>query len=202
MHVYQTTPFYLGGSTEHGYLEAYASRIQHSVTLYPRRVSLDWRFLNQHETNAVRVVERLRIFSGWHTIAFQVAIEDHIGDAMVQIATDTFLKHSDNYYVRIDEVYTLYWNPVPTTSPHHSTLVINGNALDPVERRVHEDVCPYSRPPIQCDGVPYSTASGAVCREKVGVEDDANLTFVYTKTMCHHFECNPTVTCRVLEHHL
>jgi len=72
---------------------------------------------------------------------------------MLQVATETFLKHSDNYYVRIDEIYAFNWHHVPTTSPHHSTLVINGNGLNEVGRHVHEDACPYSRPPIQCDGV-------------------------------------------------
>ena len=59
---------------------------------------------------------------------------------MVRVATETFLKHSDNYYVRIDEIYTRYGRL--STAPHRSTLVINGNALDAEKRQVHEDAYP------------------------------------------------------------
>ena len=65
------------------HLEAYASRIQHAVTQYPCRVSLEWRFLDPMESNAVCIAKILGVFSGWHTIAFEIDIKHNIGDAMV-----------------------------------------------------------------------------------------------------------------------
>jgi hypothetical protein len=126
-----------------GNIEAYASTIQHAVRLHPRRVSLDWRILEATEMSTMRIVERLRVLRGWHTIAFQVYVGLNIGRAMVQVATDTLLKDSDNYYVRIDEVHRWPGSP-PMTELHQSTLVINGKALNAVERRVHEHVCPFT----------------------------------------------------------
>jgi hypothetical protein len=131
---------FVGGCTRNEYLEAYASRIQHSVMQYPRRASLEWRFLDLREYNAVRVIQSLRVLSRWHTISFQVDIEENLGGAMVQVATEALLKHSDNYYVRVDEVYTRYG--LLSTAPHRSTLVIKSNALDVVQRQVHEDAYP------------------------------------------------------------
>jgi len=40
-------------------IKAYVSRIQHAVTQYPRRASLEWRFLNPMETNTMGTVKHL-----------------------------------------------------------------------------------------------------------------------------------------------
>jgi hypothetical protein len=120
------------------------------------------------EPNAVRIVKDLQVLNGWHTIAFQVDAGRNLGDAMMQAATDALLKRSDNYYVRIDEVQGSLWYP-RTTVGNRSTLVINGNVLDAVERRIHEDVCPCTRcTPLQC--CDHITPRG----RNWGVEDDTN----------------------------
>jgi len=111
------------------------------------------------EPNALRLLKSLRGLSGWNTISFQVDNSHELEEQrrqveeMIQVAMDTFLKYSDNSYVRIDEIrgwssirQRYYgsgdaWERVPC----QSTLVIKGHALDAVDRHVHEDV--YSHPP-------------------------------------------------------
>lgn len=128
-----------GGGGLDGYLEAYAFAIQHSVGTRRRRASLEWRFVDMHASGAVRVIQRLGALSGWHTISFQIDIAENLGDAIVRVAGETFLKRSDNCCVRIDEVYTRFGSP--STAPHRSTFVISGDALDVGKRHVHEDAC-------------------------------------------------------------
>jgi hypothetical protein len=71
---------------------------------------------------------------------FQIEIEENLGEAMAQVAGETFLKHSDNCCVRIDEIYTRF-GPA-STALHRSTFVISGNTLDVGQRHVHEDAYP------------------------------------------------------------
>jgi len=99
------------------------------------------------ESHPVRVIRSLRGLSGWRTISFQVrGLSHEVGEETIRVATDTFLYHSDNYYVRIDEIRGWSWG-----SQQHglSTWVMNGSSLDMVKRHVHEDA--YSHP-LWADG--------------------------------------------------
>lgn len=131
----------LGHSTPKEHLQAYASVIQGCTRNRHDRVSLDWRFLHPIQNEAVHVVQSLQSLTGWHTIAFQIRMSHDVRELILQFSKDAFLKRSDNYYVRIDEISIF---TVGDISMNRSTLIINGHALDPVERRVHEHVCPYS----------------------------------------------------------
>jgi hypothetical protein len=126
-----------------GYLEAYASMIQKSTRDRRDRVSLEWRFLDPMQNDAVHVVESLRGLSGLNTIAFQIKMSRELRETILQLSKDTFLKGSDNYHVRIDEIHTFAGGNSSTTPMHRSTLIIKGNELVPEERRVHEHVYSY-----------------------------------------------------------
>lgn len=135
---------FLGASDEanpdhHHHLESYATKIQHSLAHRPHRVSFAWRFTSEiiPDPEVLLVLESMQCLTGWNTISFQIAIYRHLGNAMLKSASEIFLKCSDNYYIRIDEIQSGYDLFI---TPHQSTLATKGNMLEAVERHVHEDV--------------------------------------------------------------
>jgi len=136
-----------GWGNAHEYVTAYASTIQDAIA--HRRTSLEWRFVPQMNSTVESYVRCFTHLKGWHTIAFQFDIEQNTGtdQSMLWIIQNTFLnRDSDNYFVRIDEVFSPdSWRPEPKSN--RSTLFVNRHApqdiqSDVIERRIHEDVCP------------------------------------------------------------